>query len=146
MNLADRIGGIRFSIDEWMVTLFAADMSRPLEPSWIWERVGRCETMTSSMALQVVERGAPVILDLGFQRMEQRRTMAEHFRGKSFDVQLHWLDVDVEERWNRVSARNDQQGATYKLTVTKPMFDFIETRWEAPTSNELLAMNGSRIG
>lgn len=146
MDLADRTGGLRFSIDEWMVALFAADMPQPPEPSWIWERVGRCERMISVMALQALERGASAILDLGFQHSEQRRSMAEALRKSGFDVRLHWLDVAVEERWKRVSARNEEQGATYKLTVTKPMFDFMEARWEAPTPEELSILNGSRIG
>jgi predicted kinase len=145
MSLADKSGGIRFSIDEWMITLFAADMPQSLEPSWIWERVRRCETMVVTIALQAVARGTPVILDLGFQRMEKRISIAERFKDQGFDVQLHWLDVDVEERWKRVNTRNEQQGVTYNFTVTKPMFDFVETQWEAPTSDEFLKMNGSLI-
>lgn len=145
MTLADDTGGIRFSIDEWMVALFAADMPQPPEPSWIWNRVARCETMISNMALQVLGQGAPVILDLGFQRLDRRKATAESFKGSGFDVQMHWLDVEVDERWKRVNARNNHQGATYKLTVTKPMFDFMETLWEAPTPDELVAMNGARI-
>lgn len=145
MDMAKSLDGVRFSIDEWMVNLFAADMPQPLDPVWIWERVGRCEQQIFALAVQVAASGVPVILDLGFQRAEHRMKTAERFREKGFEVRLHWLDAGIEERWRRVNARNDQKGDSYSLVVTKPMFDFMESRWEPPAQDELAALNGSRI-
>lgn len=49
-RLADETGGIRFSIDEWMMALFWKDSPQPLEFAWTMERVRRCEAQILAMA------------------------------------------------------------------------------------------------
>ena len=51
-------------------------------------------------------------------------------------------------RWRRVEARNADRGRTYQLPfdVTREMFDFVETMWEAPTAAEMTRYDGIRIG
>ncbi|MFN9580481.1 MAG: AAA family ATPase, partial [Novosphingobium sp.] len=44
-RLAEELGGVRFSIDEWMMTLFWADSPQPIEFQWTIERVRRCEAL-----------------------------------------------------------------------------------------------------
>lgn len=140
--LADEIGGVIFSIDEWMTGLFAPDLPAPLTPAWIWERVARCETLIQKQALQVLSRGLPTVLDLSFLQAADRRRMAAAVWAAGFDVRLHWLDVPVETRWQRVAHRNTEKGPTYSMPVTRPMFDYIETRWQPPSAEELTALNG----
>jgi predicted kinase len=41
--LANEVGGICFSIDEWMVRLFGEDAPKNLTPAWFVPRVSRCE-------------------------------------------------------------------------------------------------------
>ena len=60
-------------------------------------------------------------------------------------MRLHFLDFDATERWRRVEARNEQQGETFRMKVTRPMFDFIETIWQPPTPEEMSAFDGVRI-
>ncbi len=50
-----------------------------------------------------------------------------------------------EERWRRVEQRNEHQGETFRIKVTRPMFDYIETIWQPPTPEELSALDGVRI-
>ena len=50
-QLADEIGGIRFSIDEWMMPLFGPDQPQPIRFDWMMERVNRCEAMIFAMVL-----------------------------------------------------------------------------------------------
>lgn len=145
LQLAEKLPAIRFSIDEWMTTLFTPDIPQPLDPNWIWERVERCERMIVTMAVQVAVKGSAVILDLGFTRKKQRQLMADQFRTAGLSVQLHWLDVDAGERWRRVSARNDVKGETYALTITRQVFEFMEARFEAPTLDELRNLNGFKV-
>ena len=61
-------------------------------------------------------------------------------------MRLHFLDVPADERWRRVSSRNGGQGETYRVMVTRPMFDFIETIWQPPDAAEMAAMEGVRLG
>ena len=53
--------------------------------------------------------------------------------------------MSTEERWQRVSGRNDAQGETYRVTVTRPMFDFIESSWQPPSPDEMAALGGVRV-
>ena len=61
-------------------------------------------------------------------------------------MRLHHLDVDAEERWRRVQGRNTERGPTYRLEVTREMFDFVETLLERPSDDELANLNGERVG
>jgi len=144
-GLRQQIGALHLSIDDWMVTLFAADMPSQGNWPWIEERVLRCERQILATALQLGGAGMPSILDLGLQRADQRHRVADQASAAGIRVQLHFLDVDAGERWRRVEARNEQQGETFRVKVTRPMFDFIETIWQPPTPEEMSALDGVRI-
>lgn len=140
-ELASNIGGVVFSIDEWMVTLFGEDAPTQLDPAWIFPRVHRCETQMWAMASQLGKLDVPSILDWGFQRYEHRQRLAELARQSEFSAKLHVLDVDASERWKRVSARNKNQGETFHMEITRGMFDYIETTWERPSDDEIEAIS-----
>lgn len=144
-KLARQLDALHLSIDDWMVTLFRPD--RPERPNWQWidERVTRCESQIVTTALQLGRLGVPSVLDLGLQRADQRQRIATPVRAAGLTVHLHFLDVDAAERWRRVEIRNDEKGETYRVTVTRPMFDFIETIWQPPEAEEMTALNGVRV-
>jgi predicted kinase len=144
-GLRQQLGALHMSIDDWMVTLFAADM--PSQGSWPWieERVLRCERQILATALDLAHTGVPSILDLGLQRADQRHRVADRATAAGVGVRLHFLDVDTTERRRRVERRNEQQGETFRMKVTRPMFDFIETIWQPPTAEEMSAFDGVRI-
>lgn len=144
-ELRRKLGALHLSIDDWMMTLFAPDA--PPQPNWPWieERVLRCERQIVMTALQAAGQDVPSILDLGLQRIDQRRRIARQAASLGIAVRLHFLDVDAPERWRRVEQRNEQQGETFRVKVTRPMFDFIETIWQPPTADEMSAFDGVRI-
>jgi predicted kinase len=146
LGLVRETGAMHFSIDDWMVTLYGPDAPQPPHWPWIVERVARCGRQIVGTALELGKRGVSSVLDLGFQREDQRRAVAEAARTAGLGVRLHFLDVPADERWRRVSGRNDRQGETYRVTVTRPMFDFIETIWQPPGPAEMAAMEGVRVG
>ncbi|MGJ4935205.1 AAA family ATPase [Bradyrhizobium sp. HKCCYLRH3083] len=141
-DLVRRCNGVHFSIDEWMVELFASDQPEPMRFDWIAERVGRCEHQIGRMAISCAQAGVAPVLDLSFLRASSRASFAALARQAGFDVTLHFLDVPADERWRRVSSRNETRDETFSLTVTRPMFDFIESIWEPPTSAEMSAHQG----
>lgn len=142
MRLAREQGALRLSIDEWMVTLFGPDQPEPIEFSWMMERIGRCEAQMWAMAVQAAERGMGSVIDCGLTRADHRRKFADLAREAGLPVVLHHLDTPVEERWRRVERRNAEKGETFRLEVTRQMFDFIEGMWEAPDEGEMAALNG----
>jgi predicted kinase len=146
LQLADELGAIRFSIDEWMAALFWMDSPQPLVPAWSMERVERCFAQIWSVALQVASREVPCVLDLGFSQAGSRKRFAKLACDAGLSVQLHVVDAPTEERWRRVEVRNTEKGKTYQLgfEVTREMFDYVESLWEPPNDAEMTAYHGVR--
>ncbi len=144
--LADQLGALRFSIDEWMVALFWPDSPQPIEFAWTMERVNRCEAQIFAIARQAATRGVPAVLDLGFTTKAHRDKFRDLGEQAGLSVAVHFVDVPASERWRRVEQRNAQQGETYSLTVDRGMFDFMEGLWEPPSEAEWRAAGCLRIG
>ena len=146
-TLADRIGAVHFSIDQWMGSLFWADAVMPLDPAWAMERVERCNALIWAIAAQTAARGTPVILDLGLGQKAVRTHLATRAAGAGLGVQLHFLDVPADERWRRAQARETTPADAHRLpfAITREMFDYVEGIWEPPSEAEMAALNGRRI-
>jgi len=144
-RLADELGGIRFSIDEWMTTLFWADSPQPIEFQWTIERVRRCEAQIMATARPLAARGVPAILDLGFTTKEHRDTFRACAVEAGLSAAVHFIDVPADERWFRVNRRNKERGETYAMQVDRQMFDFMDAMWEPPLEAEWSANGGRRI-
>lgn len=145
-SLADAERAVRFSIDEWMSSLFWMDAGHPFEPSWAMERVQRCAVLIWRTAADVCARGVPCVLEIGLTTAESRARYATLARDAGLPVKLHLVDAPVEERWRRVQGRNAEAGAAGQLPfeLTREMFDFVETMWEPPTEAELAEHDGVR--
>lgn len=145
MDLAARLGAVRFSIDDWMTGLFWMDSPEPIEYEWAMERINRCEAQIWDTVLQLTEKGTPCILDLGLTKREHRAKFTDLATRTGLSIQLHFVDVSLDERWARVEQRNKDKGATYRLNVSRENFDFVENMWEAPDEVEMKALNGIRV-
>lgn len=135
-QLAAERRAVRFSIDEWMANLFAADVPDPLTFDWAIERVGRCEAQIWRTGLETLSAGRDIVLDLGFTTREQRdrfRTLAGE---EGHGVRLHHVTAGRAERLARVRARNDSRSEVFAFAVTDGMFDFMENRFEALAPEE----------
>ena len=144
-TLADKMGALRFSIDEWMVPLFGPDQPSPIRFDWMMERVNRCEAMIFTMAQQAIARGCPAVLDLGFTKMAHRDKFRALCADAGLSVAVHFVDVPRETRWHRVMRRNAEQGETFAMRVDRGMFDFMEGMWEPPAPEEWQDNGGLRI-
>ncbi len=138
--LSNDTGAICFSIDDWMTSLFGPDLDDPMDWQWISERALRCENQIISTACALAEKGVSSILEIGLQQVSKRDEVASTVAKKSAcRLKTHFLDVDAAERWRRVQQRNAEKGDTFKLEVTRDMFDFFEAMWESPSENERLS-------
>jgi predicted kinase len=147
-ELAEREGAVRFSIDEWMSSLFWMDAGHPFEPSWAMERVQRCAARIWKTAEEICRLGAPCVLEIGLTTAQSRTLYAGLARAAGLPVKLHHIDAPVEVRWARVQARNAEagEGGQLPFELTREMFDFVETMWEPPSDEELAALDGVRVG
>ncbi len=144
-RLAEELGGVRFSIDEWMTTLFWADSPQPIEFAWTMERIARCEAQIFAMVRQLAARGVLALLDLGFTTKEHRDKFRALAAEAGLSAAVHFIDVPADERWYRVNRRNRERGETYAMQVDRQMFDFMDAMWEPPLEAEWSADGGLRI-
>ena len=136
---------VRFSIDEWNNRLFFMDRDPTSDFRWFYDRVQRSCAQMRATAEQVIAAGVPVIFDCGFTDRKERQIFYDWATGLRYDVALHYLDVDIKTRWQRVQKRNTEQGETFMLEVTREMFDFMERIWEAPDPDEMARHGGQRM-
>lgn len=140
LKLAEEIGAVRFSIDDWMTGLFWMDAPDPPSFDWVMTRIGRVETIIRQTAEEILSRGVPVILDLGFTKSDHRKSFAAWAEGLGYQLVLHWVDVPTDVRWNRVQGRNTDKGETFAMEVSREMFDFMENEWEDPRDDEMVIL------
>ena len=142
-EIAERVGGVRFSIDEWMKALYWMDCPEKNDLAWALDRVARCEAQIEAVALQLARAGVDAVLDLGFTQRSQRREWLERARSAGVRCELCVLDADAEVRWARVCERNQGESVTFSFGVTREMFDLMEARWEAPAEEERAEFGGA---
>ena len=134
--LAERVGGICFSVDTWMNQLFWPDLPEKNDFGWAVERVGRCETQAATVAAQLAQRGMSSVLDFGLTTRAQRESWVQRAKGAGVGLELHTLELPAEARWSRVQRRNDAAEGTFVFPVTRTMFEDMERFWESPDSEE----------
>jgi predicted kinase len=144
-ELAQSLDGMRFSIDEWMQRLHNADKPDENLFEWFYERVQRNCAQMRSVAERLVVLGVPAIFDCGLTNKLERDIFVNWAVDQGFSVQLHFRDVPTDIRWQRVQKRNAEQAETFQFEVTRDMFDFIESMWEAPSDEEMTRLMGKRI-
>ena len=137
LQLAARLGAVRFSIDDWMGNLFGPDLPTPMSLPWIMKRVQRCEQRIWVTARDIARTGGDVVLDLGFMKVSNREAFLSLADDSGFPAQLHYVNAPLDVRRARVLARNVAKGETFSFEVTAPMFDFMEREFEPPTPREL---------
>jgi predicted kinase len=134
LRLCREIGAIRFSVDEWMSSLLWMDSPDRIEADWVRERVRRCSEKIWETAVGVAALGVPCVLEADFASRASRFNYTRLANEAGLSVQLHLLDVPVEERWERVRKRNAESNEVrqLKFEITREMFDFTERLWSLP--------------
>ncbi len=137
LSLSERESAVRFSIDPWMQTLYAADMTT-LDYSWMIERVNRCYEQIWEVTEQMLNLDGNVVLDLGFTTKAQRQVFADKSSTLGIPAEVHYLSAPADIRKKRVEKRNaEKDPKVYAFEVTDVMFNFMEPRFEIPDKKEL---------
>lgn len=137
LSLSEEIGAIRFSIDPWMQTLFAKDMTS-LDYSWMIERVNRCYEQIWQVSEQILALDGSVVLDLGFTSKEQRGAFSSNAKVLDINAEIHYLNAPKAVRKKRIEKRNlEKDPSVYAFEVTDMMFNFMEPKFEVPSKEEL---------
>jgi predicted kinase len=138
-QLAAKVNGVRFAIDDWMHALFGPDLPERPDMAWVMSRVARCQQQIWSSSLQILGTGTPVVLELGLLRPEDRARAQARVEAAGHTAQFHFADAPLAMRRQRVWQRNANKGETYAFDITPGMFDAMESIFEPPTAQELAA-------
>ena len=96
---ADR-SAVRLTKDEWLWALGSTPWDRATN-----EKV---EAELRRLAQEILRLGLSVVLDFGLWARVERDEMRTVARRLGVGVELHYLDVPIDELWRRVEARNSQ--------------------------------------
>ena len=98
MQLATDRSAVRLTKDEWLWALGSTPWDQPIR-----EKV---EHELWRVAQEILRLGVSVVLDFGLWARIERDEMRSAGRRLGVGVELHYLDVPIEELWRRIEARN----------------------------------------
>jgi predicted kinase len=124
---ADR-GAVRLTQDEWLWALGATP----------WDEVTRekVDNELWRVAQEILRLGLSVVLDFGLWARIERDQMRSVARGLGVGVELHFLDVPVEELWRRIEARNSEPPWD-SYPISRSHLDGWRSIFQAPDAGEL---------
>jgi predicted kinase len=97
LRMASDRGAIRLCPDEWMTALEVD----------LWDSAGRArvEALQWQLAQDLIVAGATVVIEWGVWSRAERDLVRERARELGASVELHYLDVPIDELWHRVRDR-----------------------------------------
>ncbi len=99
-QLAAQRDAVRLTKDEWLWALGSTPWEDPIRQA--------VEHQLWRLAQELLRLGVSVVLDFGLWARVERDEMRHVARGLSVGIELHYLDVPVEELWRRIGARNSE--------------------------------------
>ncbi len=124
------------NLDEWMVTLFSPDRPGTGFLNWYLERKRRCVEQIWLVAQTLAGNGVDVVLELGLVTLAEREDFYTRVDQAELELIVHVLDAPKKERWRRVQQRNQEQGATFRMTVSEEIFEIADNAWQSPDARE----------
>ena len=97
-QLEETIPAVRLCGDEWM-----SDLGIDLQDEAARERI---EVLFWKLAQRFLALGQSVILESGFWLRSDRDEKRLGARALGVSIELHYLDVPLDERWRRIGTRN----------------------------------------
>ena len=119
---------VRLCPDEWL-----ADLGVDL-----WDQAvrDRLERTLWGLAQRLLALGTSVVLEYGFWARWERDEKRLDARALGVQVELHYLEVSLEERWRRIERRNGD-GTWPAAPITREQLAGWDVLFEAPDAAEL---------
>jgi predicted kinase len=127
-RLAPERSAVRLCPDEWKHALGIDFYDE--------ERRVRLEAQLWRLANELLERGVTVVLEHGFWAREERDELRLAARSMGVGVELHHLEVPVDELWRRLEVRNGL-GEPGVAPIGHDDLSRWAARFEAPDAAEL---------
>lgn len=127
-RLAANTGAVRLTQDDWLWALGTTPWDEPTREKLdheLWR-----------LAQEILRLGLSVVLDFGLWARAERDQMRSVARELGVRVELHYLDVPIDELWRRIEARN-LEPPWDSCPISRPHFDAWEALFQAPDAGEL---------
>lgn len=135
-RLSADIGAVRFTLDEWMLSLYDW---LPDDPEY-GPAAERAKELIWSVASQCLGLGLDVVLDWSQWSRERRKAWSSRATDASANVVIHYLEVPLDEALRRLAARNlERPPGTHQLGIDEAR-SFFEEYFEPPHINEGLEL------
>jgi len=136
-RLGFELGAPRIDLDEWMVVLFSPDRPDSNFIGWYQECKRRCLEQIWRLTVELIEAGTSVVLELGLVARHDRDAFYERVDAADYALDVHVLQASAAVRRQRVRARNESGGGTFKMHVSDEIFELASRAWEAPDDREI---------
>lgn len=130
-HLAETCGGVRFSTDEWMISLYGHHMSR----NDFEDRLVRCKTLIWEISKNLLALEIDVILDFGFWKREERTRYRDLAYQENADCKLYFLEGEFDQLRQRVKSRNAML-LPGQFEITDKMFEEFVPVFQPPAEEE----------
>jgi predicted kinase len=128
-RLEAELPALRLTPDEWMVPLFG-------EPEADGKR-DDVEGLLIRVALRTLALGVDVVLDFGVWSRDERTCLRHLAAGVGATTRLHYLPVEPETQWRRLSARDEATS----FRIGRVDMDLYATMFEEPSAEELAGVD-----
>ena len=121
-------GAVRINTDEWVAALgadFFDDAFRAKLQIRLYEH-----------GITLLQRGQSIIVEDGLWTRDERDSYREVAHKLGATIELHYFDVDIDELWRRLEARN-AVGAHDTVPITKELLKTCWLRFQRPDGAEL---------
>lgn len=123
---------LRLCPDEWISQILADPNDIP-ELDRLRDPV---ESIQWDLAKRVLHLGTNVVLEYGFWSCRERNYFRSEAESLGASVELHYLDVDIDELWRRLSIRNSNlPPGTFH--VSKENLEEWAKSFETPSEDEM---------
>ncbi len=132
-KLKDEFNAVILSCDDLMLGLFDEQLGDRHN-----EILNKCKTYLYELAQQIIQANVDVILDFGFWKREERKSIIEFFNSKNIEAQIHYVKVD-KDTWNaQIEKRNElvKAGKLKCYYVDENMKEIFEKAFEEPSMDE----------
>lgn len=130
VRLAERYPAIRMCPDEWFVPLGLDTHDARLRD--------RFERLQWAQTQQLLRIGTSVVVEFGLWARSERERKLRVGRELGVRVELHVLDVDLDERWRRLQLRNRRPGS---VQISREQLEGWQRFWSPPDAAELAAFD-----
>lgn len=104
------------------------------------ELANRANKYLMKKAKEIAEAGCNVILDWGFWKEEERKSLTEYFKSEDIQVEWHYIDIDDKSWEENIKDRNkkiDEELNKTDFYVTEGLKNKILKNFEEPSKKDI---------